>query len=179
MPAQLAGGGGSQRQRLAALTSAGSPCADCLGLVRQHAAADGVYVLSLYDASSAASQQEAQRWVADTARRVQELAAATAAGADGVQPASNGCLEHRAGGGGGASADAAQPVRGVAQQPPGGSERQQGPHEGRQQPGPFRLREGRQRYLKNIAACMQVWWSQQRGCTACRHSSGCCVNLCI
>lgn len=101
------------------------------------AAADAVYVLSLYEVGSPASQQEAQQWVAHTAGRVQALTA-----------------------GGGSSAEALAAVRGAVEQPPGGKQQQ-----GATLPEPFRLREGKARYLQNIDSCMQVRW-QPAACIA-------------
>lgn len=118
-------------------------------------AADSVYVLALYEADSSSSQQEAQQWVDRTAARVQALAAAgqapAAAGAE-VQPAGNGSvLQPQANG-----VSRAQAVRGSAEQLPAATKQQQRQQAERPPAGAFQLREGRQRYLKNVAGCMQV-----------------------
>jgi hypothetical protein len=95
-------------------------------LASANAAADAVYVLSMYETGSAASQQEAQQWVAHTAACVQTLAA-------------------------GSSSEGQAASRAATEQPPGVKVQQ-----GTEAPEPFRLREGKQRYLQNIGSCMQV-----------------------
>ena len=123
-------------------------------------------MLALSEEGSVASEQEAQRWVAHTAERVQALASASAA-ADGgdssLPPPQQGTGRAAANGTHEAARSNGAAVRGAAEQPPSGKAQ-------RRQPGPFRLREGRQRYLQNIGSCMQVGW----GCGALlQHASLC------
>lgn len=107
-------------------------------------ATDAVYVLAMYEQDSAGSRAEAQRWIAQTAARVQALAAAQQGGTNGDGEG----LPQRNG-------DVAA-VRGVGEQGPRSDAQQQGVGGANPQPEPFRLREGRQRYLDNVGACMQV-----------------------
>lgn len=106
-----------------------------------------MYVLSLYEAGSAASQQEAQQWVAHTAARVQALAACGSSSGSGRLAA---------------------PRQAAEQQPPGGKVQQ-----GIELPEPFRLREGKQRYLQNIGSCMQVRWVAARCCEIGEYTCAC------
>ncbi|PRW59076.1 aminodeoxychorismate chloroplastic [Chlorella sorokiniana] len=128
--------------------------ADQLVAVDHHT--DSVYVLALYESSSTSSQQEAQQWVDRTAARVQALAAARqavdAADAAAGRPAANGSvLQPQANG-----VSQAQAVRGSAEQPPAAKQQQKQQLAERPAAGAFQLREGRQRYLKNVASCMQA-----------------------
>ena len=141
-------------------------------------------VLALYEASSASSQQEAQQWVDRTAARVQALATArqAAGGAGAGVPAAvnGGVLQPQANG-----VSQVHAVRGSGEQPPAPAkqqQQQQQQHAERPAPGAFQLREGRQRYLKNVASCMQVraWgWIVRVVCVdldcavACWDSRGC------
>ncbi|KAL4425476.1 hypothetical protein ABPG75_009492 [Micractinium tetrahymenae] len=106
---------------------------------------DAVYVLALYDHGSEGSQQEARQWVAQTAEWVQALVAQQAA------PGANGHGEPWPQQNGSAAA-----VRGAGEQPPHSGAQQQGAGTAQPAPGPFRLREGRRQYLKNVGACMQA-----------------------
>ncbi|KAI7841835.1 hypothetical protein COHA_004364 [Chlorella ohadii] len=124
--------------------------ADQLLAVDHHT--DSIYVLALFEADSTSSQQEAQQWVDRVAARVQALAAARQAGGAGDAQAPAGAngsvLQPQANG-----VSRVQAVRGSAEQPPATKQQQQAE---RPPAGAFQLREGRQRYLKNVASCMQA-----------------------
>ena len=127
-------------------------CPHCLplpsGIPRLSDAADAVYVLALHERGCASSQAEAEQWVTCTADRVRALAAtqqAHGAGA-GAQPGQPN---------GAASAPAA--VRGAVEQPPANGVQQQAAEApSAKVPPPFRLREGRRRYLANVTACQRA-----------------------
>ena len=89
--------------------------------------------MALHEADSQSGQAEAEAWVAATALRVQALAAAAAA-------APNGC--------GADIREPAEAVRGAPEQLPCTQKQQVA--------SAFRQREGRQRYLGNIASCQQA-----------------------
>ena len=130
--------------------------------------AGDVYVLALWEAESAASRAEAEEWVAATAAEVQRLAASRSElqqqqqqRQEQLAPQQQSLQQEQQQQRNGCAA------RGAVEQPPTKQQQQQ-----QQQPlpGPFRLREGRARYIKNVGACMQVRPAAARGLQRARRS---------
>ena len=104
--------------------------------------------MALHEADSQSGQAEAEAWVAATALRVQALAAASAAAASNGPGADN--------------REPAEAVRGAPEQQPRTLKQQAAQAAQAAQvaqaavAGAFRQREGRRRYLRNVASCKRA-----------------------